>query len=86
MLLVNPSSPELAGQPETAQQAAMALGWQLQFIEARTENEIDTAFADAKRHHADAVIVSTDPFFRTRHERVVAQAASHGIPAIYAGS
>ena len=83
VLLVNPSSPELAGQPETAQQAARALGWQLQFIEARSENEIDTAFEDAKRQRADAVIVSTDPFFRNRHEQIVAQAARHGLPASY---
>jgi len=83
VLLVNPYSPELAGQPETAQQAARALGWQLQFIEARSENEIDTAFAAAKRQRADAVIVSTDPFFRNRHEQIVAQAARHGLPASY---
>ena len=83
VLLVNPSSPELAGQPETAQQAARALGWQLQFIEARSENEIDTAFADAKRQRADAVIVSTDPFFRNRYEQIVAQAARHRLPASY---
>ncbi len=75
VLLLNPYSPELAGQPEMAQQAARALGWQLQFIEARSENEIDTAFADAKRQRADAVIVSTDPFFRNRHEQIVARAA-----------
>ena len=83
VLLVNPNSPELAGQLETAQQAARALGWQLQSIEARSENEIDTAFQDAKRQRADALIVSTDPFFRTRHEQIVAQAARHGLPTIY---
>ena len=83
VLLVNPNSPELAGQLETAQQAARALSWQLQSIEARSENEIDTAFQDAKRQRADALIVSTDPFFRTRHEQIVAQAARHGLPTIY---
>src|SRR5207344_3341858 len=71
------------GQPETAQQAARTLGWQLQFIEARSENEIDTAFTDAKRQRADAVIVTTDPFFRNRYEQIVAQAARHGLPTIY---
>jgi ABC-type uncharacterized transport system substrate-binding protein len=88
VLLVNPYSPELAGQPETAQQAARALGWQLQFIEARSENEIDTAFADAQRQRADAVIVSTDPFFRNRHEQIVAQAGKEirPIPSICAGA
>src|SRR3954454_14985926 len=83
VLLVSPSSPELAGQPETAQQSARALGWQLQIIEARSETEIDMAFADAKRQGAHAVIVSTDPFFLSRQEQVVAQAAGHGLPASY---
>jgi len=83
VLLVNPASPELAGQQETAQQAARALGWQLQVTEARSEQEIDTAFADAKRQRADAVIVSADPFFRTRYKQLVAQAARHGLPASY---
>src|SRR5688572_2809452 len=32
---------------------------------------------------ADAVIFSTDPCFRTRHEQIVAQAAGHGLPTIY---
>jgi putative ABC transport system substrate-binding protein len=83
VLLVNPSSPELAGQPETAQQSARALGWQLQILEAGTEKEIELAFADAKRQGADAVIVSTDPFFLSRQEQVVAQAARHELPASY---
>jgi putative tryptophan/tyrosine transport system substrate-binding protein len=83
VLLVNPSSPELAGQQETAQQAARALGWQLQFVEARGESEIDTAFADAKRQRADAIVVSADPFFLTRQQQIVAQAARHRLPASY---
>jgi putative ABC transport system substrate-binding protein len=74
VLLINPHSPELAGQPEAATQAARGLGWQLQLVEAGSENEINTAFADAKRQRADGVIISTDPFFRTRHEQIVAQA------------
>jgi putative tryptophan/tyrosine transport system substrate-binding protein len=32
VLLVNPNMPELAGQPEAAQQTAHALGWQLQVV------------------------------------------------------
>ena len=83
VLLVNPSSPELAGQPETARQAAQALGWELQFIEASSENEIDEAFEHAKRQRADALIVSTDPFFRSRHAQIVSQAARQGLPASY---
>src|SRR4029079_6761961 len=40
VLLVNPQSPELAGQPEAAMQAARGLGWQLQLVEAGSESEI----------------------------------------------
>ena len=59
-----------------------ALGWQLQLIEVGNESEIDTAFANAK-WQANAVIVSTDPFFRNRHEQIVAQAARERLPACY---
>jgi putative ABC transport system substrate-binding protein len=83
VLLVNPNMPELAGQPEAAQQAAQALGWQLQVVEARSASDIDAAFADAKRQRADAVIVGAGPFFRIRRAQLVVQAARHAIPAIY---
>jgi DNA-binding LacI/PurR family transcriptional regulator len=64
VLLVNSNMPELAGLPEAAQQTAHALGWQLQVVEARSASEIDTAFAEAKRQRADAIIVGAGPFFR----------------------
>jgi putative tryptophan/tyrosine transport system substrate-binding protein len=83
VLLVNPNMPELAGQPEAAQQTAHALGWQLQVVEARSASDIDAAFADAKRQSADAVIVGAGPFFRIRRAQLVVQAARHAIPAIY---
>jgi putative ABC transport system substrate-binding protein len=83
VLLVNPNMPELAGQPEAAQQTAHALGWQLQVVEVRGVSEIDTAFATAKRQRADAIVVGAGPFFRIHRVQLVVQAAHHGIPAIY---
>jgi putative tryptophan/tyrosine transport system substrate-binding protein len=83
VLLVNPNMPELAGQPEAAQQTAHALGWQLQVVEARSASDIDAAFADAKRQRADAIIVGAGPFFRIHRAQLVVQAARHTIPAIY---
>jgi putative tryptophan/tyrosine transport system substrate-binding protein len=83
VLLVNPNMPELADQPEAAQQTAHALGWQLQVVEARSASEIDTAFAEAKRQRTDAIIVGAGPFFRIHRTELVVQAARHGIPAIY---
>jgi putative tryptophan/tyrosine transport system substrate-binding protein len=62
-LIVNPNSPELERQPELAQQAARSLGWQLDVISARSEAEIDAAFAATVLRHAGGAIVGTDPFF-----------------------
>ena len=84
ILLVNPSNPELAGQPEMAQQAARALGWQLQVVAADSETGIDAAFAAARKQGVDAVVAGADPFFRSHRKRLVAQAAQHAIPVIYA--
>jgi putative ABC transport system substrate-binding protein len=83
VLLVNPNMPELADQPEAAQQTAHALGWQLHVVEARSASGIDTAFAEAKRQRTDAIIVGAGPFFRIHRTELVVQAARHGIPAIY---
>jgi putative ABC transport system substrate-binding protein len=82
-LIVNPNSPEVARQPELAQQAAHSLGWQLQVINARSESEIDAAFAAAVLQRARAGIVGTDPFFFSRRDQIVAQAAHHALPTIY---
>jgi putative ABC transport system substrate-binding protein len=75
--------PEVAGQPDEAQQTAHALGWQLQVVETRSASDIDAAFADAKRQRTDAVIVGAGPFFRIRRAQLVVQAARHAMPAIY---
>jgi putative ABC transport system substrate-binding protein len=82
-LIANPNSPEFRRQPENAQQAARSLGWQLHVISARSESEIDAAFATAVLRRAGAVIVGTDPFLFSRRDQIVAQAAHHAVPTIY---
>ena len=85
VLLVNPQSPEVASQRETAQQAARALGWHLQVIAASSVNEIDAAFPAAKRERASALLIGSDPFLHSRRKQIVALAAQHAIPAIGGG-
>jgi len=84
-LMVNPQSPEVTDQRETARQAARSLGWQLHVIEATSMGEIETAVADAKRQRADALMISSDPFLHSRRQQIVALAAHHGIPTITGG-
>ena len=85
VLMVNPQSPEVADQRETAQQAARALGWQLHVIAASSVSEIDAAFAAAKRQRANALMISSDPFLHSRRKQIVALAAHHAIPTISGG-
>jgi ABC-type uncharacterized transport system substrate-binding protein len=82
-LIVNPDNPEFKRQPEHALQAARSLGWQLHVVIARSANEIDAAFATAVLQRAGAVIVGTDPFFFSRRDQIVAQAAHYAILTIY---
>jgi putative tryptophan/tyrosine transport system substrate-binding protein len=44
-------------------------------------SDFDTQLKDQLR--AGALLVSSDPFFYTRHDQIVAQAARHAIPVIY---
>jgi putative ABC transport system substrate-binding protein len=72
VLMVNPDSPEVADQRETAQKAARDLGWKLHVSTARSVSEIEVAFATAKRQAVDAVMISSDPFLHSRRQQVVA--------------
>src|ERR1044071_8624037 len=56
---------------------------QLHVLEASNEREIDAAFATLVKLHADALVSSSDPFFTSRREQLVALAAHHTVPAIY---
>jgi putative ABC transport system substrate-binding protein len=82
-LLVNPSNQNSRIELSEIQTAANALGAVLQVLTASTENELDRAFTTMGRQRVDALVVKPDPFFIYRHERLVALAASHTIPAIY---
>jgi putative tryptophan/tyrosine transport system substrate-binding protein len=63
--------------------AARSLGLQLHFLRASTAAEIDAAFEGLAVSRADTLIVSTDPFFASRKDQIVALAARQAIPATY---
>jgi putative ABC transport system substrate-binding protein len=86
-LLVNPNTgaERMAGMIHDVQEAARVKGVQLHVLKAGTESEIDAAFATLVHLQAGALAVSNDPFFNSRRGQIVALAASHAVPAIYAG-
>jgi putative tryptophan/tyrosine transport system substrate-binding protein len=82
-MLVNPDNPNAESTIGDAQAAAETLGKKLIVFKARTERNLDTAFATFVQQKVEAVLVESDPFFLARREQVVALAARHALAAIY---
>jgi len=83
-MLVNPNNPNAESTTRDAQAAAEKLGKKLVVVRAGTERDLDTSFATLIREKAEAVLVESDPFFLARREQIVALAARHSLPAIFA--
>ena len=81
-LLINPKNANAEGMVRDVEAAARVNRVQLQILKASTENEIDDAFAMIVRQQT-GLVVSTDPFFNSRRNQLVALAARHAVPAIY---
>src|SRR6516164_309109 len=82
-VLLNPSRPNYAFQVKDVQEPAAAIGQQIHILLASNESDIDKAFATAVQLRAGALLVSSDPFFNSQRDKIVALAARHSIPAIY---
>jgi putative ABC transport system substrate-binding protein len=75
--LVNPSNAPYTGNEMTqVQNAARSLGLQLHILNATTTGEIDMAFATLAQVRAGALLISGEAFLGSRHEQIVALAAT----------
>ena len=84
-LLTNPKDPELAPQIPAVQEAARALGLRIIAANAASPGEIDAAYATLAQEGARAVFVASGPLFVNQRAQLVALAAQHALPCIYAG-
>lgn len=82
--LQNPNLAEAGSRFKATEAAARAIGMQAFAVNAKDEATIDSAFATMIERQASAVLVAGDPFLLSHHQLIVAQAARHAIPAIYA--
>jgi putative tryptophan/tyrosine transport system substrate-binding protein len=83
-VLVNPHLPNTERERSEVQAAAQANGQQLLILGVSSDPEIETAFARFVQRRAGALLVGSGPFLFSNSEQVVALAARHAIPAIYA--
>jgi len=82
-VLTNPRNPA-EDNLRSEQAAARAIAQRIIVLDASSVAEIEQAFATIARERANAVLVNADALFTAERERLVALAARHRVPAIYA--
>jgi len=81
--LVNPTYPVATAQLKEVQEAAASVGVRLIIANASAERDFEPAFALFVQQRSSALMISSDPFFNSRRDQIVALAARHAVPAIY---
>jgi len=85
-VLLNPAEPTIAAANlRDVEAAAGAMGLQIRVLNASTSTEIDAAFAVIAHERADALFISSGPFFGNRRLQLAHLATRHAIPAIASG-
>jgi putative ABC transport system substrate-binding protein len=83
-LMTNPSSPDASEELRDVQTAARAVGQELLVVLASSDRDFEAAFASIVQRRAGVLLISTDPFLFQSTDRLIALAAQHRIPALYA--
>jgi putative tryptophan/tyrosine transport system substrate-binding protein len=81
--LVNPNNPLAESESSVVKAAAHTLGLPIHILHASTDDELDTAFATLVQRRVGALLISPDPFFSSRRERLGGLTLLHTVPAIY---
>jgi putative ABC transport system substrate-binding protein len=82
-VLVDPAFPGSPSLISDLQTAARTLRLQLIVVNARTDGDLETAFATLSQQHVRAVLLGSSNFYNRRTEQLAALAARHALPAIF---
>jgi putative ABC transport system substrate-binding protein len=82
-VLADPASPAIASAIADLQAAARTMGLQLIIVNAKTENDLETAFTTFSQQRVGAVLVGPSNLYSRRTEQVAALANHHALPAIF---
>jgi putative ABC transport system substrate-binding protein len=81
--LINPDNPNAASHARDLAAAARAWRLKLLTLEARNDDDFEPAFMNMLQQLAGALIVTSDPFFDSRRQQLVASIARTRMPTIY---
>jgi putative ABC transport system substrate-binding protein len=82
-VLADPAFPSTPSAIADLQTASRTLALQLIVVNARTDGDLETAFATLSQQSVGAILVGISTFFNRRTEQLAALAARHALPAIY---
>jgi putative ABC transport system substrate-binding protein len=83
--LINPANvPQAEAETREVQDAARVLGARVVILQASSPSEIEQAFIALERERVGALVVSGETFFLTQSDLIIALAARHAVPALYA--
>jgi putative ABC transport system substrate-binding protein len=83
-VLMNSTTPAGEAEVAVAERAAHTFGWNVKVLRVAKGQDIDDAFQPLVRERVDVLLVTTDPVFESQRHRIVALAARHAVPTIYA--
>ena len=81
--LINPNFSPASRQLQQIEEAARAISQRIVIAKASNDDTLEAAFASLVREGAGSLLVTADPYFDTRRDRIVAFAARQRLPAIY---
>ena len=82
-VLVNPNNANVDSLTREVTAAALAIGVEVDVLQASDSREIEAAFTALVRNRTEALLVGADPFFYSRRLQLATLATRHAIPAIY---
>jgi len=82
-VLWNPANPGSVPQLREAEAAGRALNVQLQALEARVPQEIDSAFAAITRERVGALLILADAIFTNQRKQIAQLSLKQRLPSVY---
>jgi putative ABC transport system substrate-binding protein len=82
--LINPNNATSANLSRQVRVTERTIGQRVHILKASSEDDFEPAFATLDQIRAGGLCVQGDTFFNSRREQLVALAAHHSIPTVYA--